>query len=204
MKKIILSFLIILFLLFSTSCNREKRTDDKIIDMVAELITSNWNLYNLNISYDEYEDRVLKYFTDTDTYQSHIEGFELNPLILEDAKNISTEKVQKFKNQYNYNIPDVKISQVYYDDSTKKKYIYINMVISRNQSVENGYNRMDEERNIEIQLIKARLRWKISRIQASSFLVELKDKLPEAFIKKYTIYSNSPVKYIRKLQLIND
>src|SRR5699024_9326677 len=122
-------------------------------------------------------------------YEKHMDHSELNPLILEDARKIDENQVEKYQDHKNYDIINGRISKVYGDINTRKKHIYIHMVIAphvpkkkeeRVAYISGGYT-LNEERNILLIYTQDKKGWKISDIQANSYLENLKDKLSKEF-----------------------
>lgn len=214
MKKFVLFILLIMTLLTTSSCSKSEETiNDEMIEMVQRLITNNWELNNIKITYDDYQQAVSTYFINNNEFNAHIKNSELSPLILENVKENDSARVEKYKSQNmnNYDLLDIKISKVYGEPSSTKKYVYIHLIVSPNTpkqvkssttSTRGGYT-FNEERNILIELTEKNNTWKISNLQGNSYPVELKDKLSKEFISRYTTQNNAPVEYIKTFKLTN-
>ena len=87
------------------------------------------------------------------------------------------------------------------------------MVIAPNTSKEfesgiaftSGGYALNEERNMKIVFSKSKSSsWKISDIKGNSYLCELKDKLSEEYISRYTTHLDKEVEYIMEYQLLKN
>lgn len=215
MKKIGLFLLLMMTLFTTSSCTKSEETiNDEIFEMVQNLITYNWELNNISITYKDYQQEISNYFVSKKEFNAHIKNSELSPIILENVKENDSARVDKYKSQKmkNYDLLDISISKIYGEPSSAKKYVYIHMIVSPNiakqvesNAVFTGANyTFNEERNILVELSEQENTWKISDLQACCFLVDLKDKLSKEFVSRYTLHNNDPVEYIKTFQLINE
>lgn len=213
MKKIVLLMLLLMTISTTLSCSKSEDTiNDEIIEMVQSLITYNWQLNNIKLTYKDYQQKISNYFINKNEFNAHIKNAELSPMIIEKVKENDSARVEKYKskNMKNYDLLDIKISKVYGESSSTKKYVYVHMIVSPNIAkqvksssiyIGGGYT-FNEERNILIELTPEKNNtWKISDLQGNSYLVELKDKLSKEFVSRYTTYNNIPIEYIKTFKL---
>lgn len=216
MKKIILTILFIMTLLTTSSCSKsEEIINEEILEMVENLITYNWKLNNIKMTFEDYQKETSHYFEDKNEFNAHIKNSELSPMILENVRENDSQLVKKYESRKikNYDLLDVKISKVYGEVSSLKKFVYIHMIVSPNTTNQTesgvaytaGGYRLNEERNILIELIETKNNvWRISDFQGNSYLVELKEKLSKEFVKRYTTHDNKIVEYTTSFKLINE
>lgn len=216
MKKVMLFLLFMIILLLTLSCSKSTETiNDEIIERIQSLITYNWELNNIKMTYDDYQQEVSTYFINKNEFNAHIKNAELSPMIIENVKGNDSSRVEKYKRQNlkNYDLLDVKISKVYGESSSTKRYVYIHMIVSpsivkqvkSNVVYAKGGYTFKEERNLLIELTSEKNNtWKISDIQGNSYLIELKEKLSKEFVNRYTIHNNGPIEYIKTFELKND
>ncbi len=206
---------ILFVLILTTSCLKsEEKISEEMIQMTTDLLSYNWQLHNIKMTYGDYKEEVADYFIDKDAFNAHIKYDDLNPMILEDVTKNDAELVEKYKlkNIMNYDLLEIQISKVYSEAASSSKYCYINMIVSPRIPQQEkkgiaytgtGYS-LKEERNIMVLWTKDKNSWKISDFQGNAYLIDLKDKLSEEFISRYTTYNNAPVEYIHTFELINE
>ncbi|MPW24911.1 hypothetical protein GC105_03785 [Alkalibaculum sp. M08DMB] len=214
MNKIIIFFIIITSLFLTSSCSKsEEKINEEIVNSVIELISYNFELNNIKITYDDYKQRVFDYFVSEDKFNEHLKYNILNPTILEDVTTNDSARIKEYESlKKNYDLLDIKISKIYNDSSSTNKYVYIHMILSptTHKKMESGLaytsqtHALNEERNIKLELIQEKRNWKISNFEGNSYLVELKDKLSKEFINRYTAHDNIEVEYIEDMEFIND
>lgn len=212
-KFFVLVLTVITLFTFSSCALSEEKVNEEIMDTVIKLIEYNWKLYNIEITYADYQANVSTFFIDKNTYNNHIKYSQLSPLILENVKENDEKKVENYriKRIHNYDLPKIKVSNIYEEPTTGKKVVYLHMVIAPNTSKEfesgiaftSGGYALKEERNMKIVFSKSKSSWKICDIKGNSYLCELKDKLSEEFINRYTTHLDEEVEYIMEYQLIN-
>lgn len=205
----------ILFILITTSScvKSEEKVNEEIIQMTTNLLSYNWQLHNIQMTYEDYKEEVADYFIDKNAFHAHIKHNDLNPIILEDVTKNDGTLIEKYKtkNLFNYDLLSIQVSKVYGEPTSSTKYSYINMIVSPHipQQKENGVAytgtgyTLKEERNIMIVWTKENNDWKISDFQGNAYLIDLKDKLSTEFVKRYTTHNNKAVEYIHTFELIN-
>ena len=217
-KKRILVFVSILalslFLAITPSCAKsEEDTNEEILQNTTNLLTYNWQLNNIRMTYEDYKKEVSNYFVNKNTFDAHIKYNDLNPIIIEDVtkNNASLIKKYKSKKNYNYDLLNIEISKIYGEETSINKYCYIHIIISPHIPLQKdmsfayvGTNyTLKEERNILVKWTKEKSNWKISDIQGNAYLLDLKDKLSTEFINRYTYHNNTPVEYIHQFELVH-
>jgi hypothetical protein len=127
MKKIGLFLLLMMTLFTTSSCTKSEETiNDEIFEMIQSLITYNWELNNISITYKDYQQEISNYFVSKKEFNAHIKNSELSPIILENVKENDSARVDKYKSQKmkNYDLLDISISKIYgdsYDCVTKHR-----------------------------------------------------------------------------------
>ena len=214
-KEIMILTSILSILIITSSCVKsEEKVNEEIIQMTTNLLSCNWQIHNIQMTYEDYKEEVADYFIDKETFKDHIKHDDLNPIILEDVTKNDAALIEKYKtkNIFNYDLLNIQISKVYGEATSSSKYCYIHMIVSPHIPLQKengvaytgtGYT-FKEERNIMILWTKENNNWKISDFQGNAYLLDLKDKLSKEFISRYTTYNNTPVEYIHTFELINE
>lgn len=187
MKKIYLPIIVIFALLLLTSCNT--KFEDDMLNVVIDTEKLDHEFSNFQITYDEYIDKVQKYFTNNYEKKYHYNRrYVPDPIDLKSFTKTELEEAGKdLSNQSSISIQTSKP----YKENEEKYYVFTKSIIDFKDPKTEGLIITRKYK-----LTKTDNMWKITELEQDMSGKETpEDKL------KYTTKDNKKVKYIKTFNI---